>query len=130
MDYKYKNVLVVDDNQIDLYIAEMVMATTRFAEKVTCVSSAKEALAYLKSSNIPAAISLLRPLSSNPKVATYREQAIALLNSAGTNLHISARAYMRTIKVARTIADLGGSSKITAGHISDALAYRRPSTEE
>jgi CheY-like chemotaxis protein len=48
MEYKYKNVMVVDDNQIDLYIAEMVMMTTRFAEKVICVSSAKEALDYLK----------------------------------------------------------------------------------
>ena len=40
--------MVVDDNQIDLYIAEMVMMTTRFAEKVICVSSAKEALDYLR----------------------------------------------------------------------------------
>jgi CheY-like chemotaxis protein len=48
MDYKYKFVMVIDDNQIDLYIAEMVMATTRFAEKVICVPSAREALAYLK----------------------------------------------------------------------------------
>jgi CheY-like chemotaxis protein len=47
MDYKHKKVMVVDDNQIDLYIAEMVMATTGFAEKVICVSSAKEALEYL-----------------------------------------------------------------------------------
>ena len=40
--------MVIDDNQIDLYIAEKVMETTRFAEKVICVSSAKDALAYLK----------------------------------------------------------------------------------
>jgi CheY-like chemotaxis protein len=48
MDYKYKYVMVIDDNQIDLYIAEKVMETTRFAEKVICVSSAREALEYLK----------------------------------------------------------------------------------
>jgi len=48
MDYKYKNVMVVDDNQIDLYIAEMVMMTTGFAEKVICVGSAREALEYLR----------------------------------------------------------------------------------
>jgi CheY-like chemotaxis protein len=40
--------MVIDDNQIDLYIAEMVMTTTQFAEKVICVSSAREALAYLE----------------------------------------------------------------------------------
>lgn len=48
MEYKYKKAMVIDDNQIDLYIAEMVMQTTKFAEKVICMSSAKEALAYLK----------------------------------------------------------------------------------
>jgi len=48
MEYKYKKAMVIDDNQIDLYIAEMVMATTGFAEKVISVSSAKEALEYLK----------------------------------------------------------------------------------
>lgn len=48
MEYKYKKVMVVDDNEIDLYIAEMLMGTTGFAEKVICVSSAREALAYLK----------------------------------------------------------------------------------
>lgn len=48
MEYKYKKVMVIDDNEIDLYIAEMLMATAGFAEKVVCVSSAKEALAHLK----------------------------------------------------------------------------------
>jgi CheY-like chemotaxis protein len=48
MNYKYKKAMVIDDNQIDLYIAEMVMKTTGFAETVICVNSAKEALAYLK----------------------------------------------------------------------------------
>jgi len=48
MEYKYKKVMVIDDNEIDLYIAEMLMATAGFAEKVVCVKSAKEALAYLK----------------------------------------------------------------------------------
>jgi len=40
--------MVIDDNQIDLYIAEMVMKTTKFADEVICMGSAKEALAYLK----------------------------------------------------------------------------------
>ncbi len=46
-----------------------------------------EALAELKSSNIPAAISMLRPVSSNPKAGTYREQAIALLNKLSKETH-------------------------------------------
>ena len=48
MEYKYKKVMVVDDNEIDLYIAEVVMGTTKFAEKVICMKSGKEALEHLK----------------------------------------------------------------------------------
>jgi magnesium chelatase family protein len=47
-----------------------------------------------------------------------------LLDSAATRLNISARSYMRTVKVARTIADLEASEPITAGHLTEALAYR------
>ena len=39
-------------------------------------------------------------------------------------LGLSMRAYFRIIKVARTIADLGGSSVILPEHISEAAAYR------
>jgi len=47
-----------------------------------------------------------------------------LLDLAATRLNISARAYMRAVKVARTIADLEASAAITRAHISEALAYR------
>jgi magnesium chelatase family protein len=52
-----------------------------------------------------------------------------LLNQASERLHISARSYMRTIKVARTIADLAGSATITLPHISEALQYRSHTRE-
>lgn len=49
----------------------------------------------------------------------------SLLNQAAEQLGISARAYMRLIKVAQTIADLDGADQIEVPHISEALQYRR-----
>jgi magnesium chelatase family protein len=49
----------------------------------------------------------------------------ALLAHAMTRLLLSARAYHRILKVARTIADLAGSASITAPHVAEAVAYRR-----
>lgn len=53
------------------------------------------------------------------------ESAKALLDRAATQLGISARAYMRILKVARTIADLDDSKTIEIPHITEALQYRR-----
>lgn len=53
--------------------------------------------------------------------------AQTLLNQAAAQLHLSARAYMRTIKVARTIADLARSTTLKAEHLAEALQYRRRS---
>ncbi|MDO8649667.1 MAG: YifB family Mg chelatase-like AAA ATPase [Candidatus Peregrinibacteria bacterium] len=48
-----------------------------------------------------------------------------LLLSAVARLGLSARSYHRTIKVARTIADLSGSDAIELSHVAEALQYRQ-----
>ena len=50
--------------------------------------------------------------------------AAELIKAAFDSLRLSARAYHKILKVARTIADLDGSSKIRLEHAAEALQYR------
>lgn len=52
------------------------------------------------------------------------EEAMNILQQAMTRFDMSARAYDRILKVARTIADLAGSEAISAIHMHEAVSYR------
>lgn len=64
----------------------------------------------------------------NPKkvraICTIGEEGNALLKNAMEKLGLSARAYDRILKVARTIADLDGSTNIQLEHLAEAINYR------
>jgi magnesium chelatase family protein len=52
------------------------------------------------------------------------EDGQSLMRSAMSQLNLSARAYHRILKLARTIADLAGCEEIGSVHLAEALQYR------
>lgn len=58
------------------------------------------------------------------EICKINEAGQALLKTAMTRLQLSARAYDRILKVARTIADLASSEDIKIEHLAEAIQYR------
>ena len=53
------------------------------------------------------------------------DQSQQLLRLAMTQLSLSARAFHRILKLARTIADMAGSDSIASAHLAEAIQYRQ-----
>jgi len=71
-------------------------------------------------------------IHSNAMMSSTKVREVCQINAAGqtllktamTRLQLSARAYDRILKVARTIADLDGSEDIQIEHLAEAIQYR------
>ena len=59
------------------------------------------------------------------KFCSAADDAVALLKQAIARLNLSARAYHRVLKLARTVADLGDETTIRVAHMAEAIQYRR-----
>ena len=64
------------------------------------------------------------------QIAMPDSAGLAMMKQAAETLKLSARGFHRTLKVARTIADLDGNEKVGKVHIAEALCYRRESLKQ
>lgn len=92
------------------------------ASIIRLVTKARERQSHRFGSN-----SYLNNDMSNSEIRDYAYPTPAgkqVLDNASRTLHLSARSYLRCLKVARTIADLEGADTVDTHHITEALQFR------
>jgi magnesium chelatase family protein len=96
------------------------------AEVAARVSAAREVQRerYLKAGHPEVFTNAAAPVSLIEQVVDPDRESQNLMLQAAERFSLSARAYHRVLKVARTLADLAGSEKVTRPHIAEALSYR------
>jgi magnesium chelatase family protein len=101
----------------DLSLPSPIEGTAEAAARVSQARAAQGA----RNAGLNAALSL----ENLERLAAPDAPGAALLSKAAETLSLSARAYHRTLKVARTVADLDGADAVRRIHIAEALSLKR-----
>ena len=115
------------DIQIELPALTPAELNSRAAEKSDASAAGAARVAAARERQIARQGKTNRELSGREVDEVCRLDAAgeALLREASERFRWSARAYYRVLKVARSIADLAGDAMPNAGHIAEAIQYRR-----
>lgn len=71
-------------------------------------------------------VNAMIPASKISQYCALEMEEENMIKEAFTKIGLTARTYHKTLKVARTIADLAGRERIEKGHLREAIAYRMP----
>ena len=113
--------------------ARVEAARQRQRERFAAMGSGQTSARDKKEGNRPAAAISSFPILCNADMRPAEVRQFCLLDDASRSLmktamvqlNLSARAYHRVLKLARTIADLAGAEQIGPAHLAEALQYRQ-----
>ena len=120
-------------DRIDLHVEVTPVAFSELSSKQAQEPSAAIRERVIKAREIQAErYKLNEGIYANAQISSKMLREICVINTAAQNLlktameklNLSARAYDRILKVARTIADLAGSEDIKIEHLAEAIQYR------
>jgi magnesium chelatase family protein len=108
------------------------LSSTRLGEPSDAIQKRVEAARQVQRGRFATLIESVSPIACNADMRPAEVRQFcglddtgrSLMKSAMAQLNLSARAYHRVLKLARTIADLAGSGQIGPAHLAEALQYR------
>ena len=120
-------------DRIDLHVEVTPVAFSELSSTKSQENSAAIRDRVIKARDVQAERYKNNPgIYCNAQISSKMLKEICVINQAGQNLlkaameklNLSARAYDRILKVARTIADLAGNENIKPEHLAEAIQYR------